>query len=167
MKSTAMRILVVGHVLPSTRDILRRLGDQGWSARLVPTVREAKDAMTTFDFDVTLAAESLPDGRGYDVGDLIAGHARSLFVGVMLSESCLWLPVVFRGAQVLGQRALKPHFLEPELENLLSAHARERARDSVREITHNSNFAETRPAPQRSTVLRRKYRDRDIATMER
>jgi hypothetical protein len=175
MSATAMRILVIGKVLPSTRDILRRLGDQGWGARCVPSVHEAKEAMAIFDFDVTLAAESLPDGRGYDVAELIAEHARSLFVSVVLSESCLWLPVVFRGAHVLGQRALKPQMLEPELETLLSVNARESARDSVRhvvsnvvrEISRRPQAAEAHPGPERPQFLRRKYRDRDIALMER
>jgi hypothetical protein len=171
MPFTAMRILVIGKVLPSTRDILRRLGDHGWGARCVSSLHEAKEAMAIFDFDVTLAAELLPDGRGYDVAELVAEHARSLLVGVVLSESCLWLPVVFRGAHVLGQRALKPQMLETELETLLSVHARENARDSVRnvvrEISRRPAIADAHPGPERPPFLRRKYRDRDIALMER
>jgi hypothetical protein len=167
MQSSAMRILVIGKPLLSTHDILRHMADRGWGALFVSTVREARDAMKTFEFDVTLAAESLPDGRGYDLTDLVTARLRSLFVAVVLSESCLWLPVVFRGAHVLGQRAIKPQLLEMELETLLSMHAHENARDTLREISPPPAFVAARPGPERSPLFRRKYRDRDTAPMER
>ena len=40
-------------------------------------------------------------------------------VGVALSESCLWLPVIERGVNVLGERALSHAMLEAELDRLL------------------------------------------------
>jgi hypothetical protein len=141
--------------------MLRRLADRGWGARNVSSVREARDLLGTFDFDVSLAAECLCDGRGYDLGDLIVEHLRSLFVGVALSESCLWLPVILRGVHVLGKRALNPPTLELEMETLLGAQARENARNSVLEISRKSTFVDARPGPERSTIMRRKYRDRD------
>jgi hypothetical protein len=165
MPSTAMRILAIGELLPSTRDILRRLAERGWGARNVSSLSDARDLLHTFDFDVTLAAEALRDGRGYDLGELIAEHLRSLFVGVALSESCLWLPVVFRGANVLGERALNPKMLEAELDSLLGSHARESTRNSVSVISRKSAFPAAHPGPEGSALFRRKYRDRDHLPM--
>ena len=165
MSYTSMRILAIGDVVPSTRDILRRFSERGWGARYVPSVRDAKDLLHTYDFDVSLSAEALPDGRGYDVGELIAQHARSLFVGVALSETCLWLPVICRGAHVLGKRALNPEMLEAELLGLLSASARENELHNVQEIARKSTHLGARPVLERATLLRRKYRDRHSLPM--
>ena len=106
--------------------------------------------------------------RGYDVAEIVTRHLRTLLVGVALSDSCLWLPVVERGVGVLGKRALNAQMLETEMEKLLRASAR----DNVRDIASKPTFAGARPGPQRSTPLqgaattqrstslRRKYRDR-------
>ena len=88
--------------------MLARLTNRGFGSRTVETLREARDLLGTFRWDVVLAAESLVDGRGYDLTEIVARRSGTLLVGVPLSESCLWLPVVERGALVLGRRALKP-----------------------------------------------------------
>jgi hypothetical protein len=86
-------------------------------------------------------------------------------VGVALSESCLWLPVVDRGKHVLGKRALNAQALESEMENLLASQARSFADDTVREMVHKSPSLPEHPSPQRATPTRRRYRDRDIVPM--
>ena len=165
MPAIAMRILVIGEFLPGTSEILRRLSGRGWGARKVPTLRDARDLLGTFDFDVVLASEALPDGRGYDVAESVALHSRTLMVGVALSESCLWLPVVDRGKHVLGKRALNVQALESEMETLLTSQAYGAASDAVREMVHKAPFMPERPSPQRATMMRRKYRDRDIVPL--
>jgi hypothetical protein len=119
--------------------MLARLSDRGFRSRTVETLRAARDLLGTFRFDVVLAAESVADGRGYDLAEIVARRSGTLLVGVALSESWLWLPVVERGALVLGRRALNPRALEVELDlvldlRVLSAHKRNipgaRPRDS-------------------------------------
>ncbi len=170
MPATAMRILVAGALSKNALEMLRRFGDRGWGSRQVVTLQQARDQVETFDFDVVLATESLCDGRGYDLAEPVARHSRTLLVGVALSESCLWLPVVERGVGVLGRRALNAQMLETEMEKLMRASAL----DNVRDISSKATFAGARPGPlgaatlqnasttQRSTTLRRRYRDRDI-----
>jgi hypothetical protein len=168
MPATALRILAIGELLPATRDLLRRLEERGWGSQSVRGVREAKDVLGIFDYDVVLASEILRDGGGYDVADSVAVHSRTLLVGVALSETWLWLPVVERGVNVLGKRGLNAQMLESELVNLLSPPAREGAREHVTQIARKPAVAPENPAPQRSTtMLRRKYRDRDRLPMER
>ena len=127
MPVMAMRILVIGDPARPTSTILRRLASRGWGAEYVETLREAQNSLLTFQFDVVLSAESLADGRGYEVSDLVMRRAGTLIVGVALSASCLWLPVIEQGARVLGSRALNAHMLESELEAILVAreHAHE------------------------------------------
>jgi hypothetical protein len=119
--------------------MLARLSDRGFRSRTVETLRAARDLLGTFRFDVVLAAESVADGRGYDLAEIVARRSGTLLVGVALSESWLWLPVVERGNYVLGRRALNPRALEMELDlvldlRVLSAHKRNtpgaRPRDS-------------------------------------
>jgi hypothetical protein len=165
MPSVALRILVIGEFLPGTGDVLRRLSDRGWGARNVATLQDARHLLGTFDFDVVLASESLPDGRGYDIAAAVASHSRTLLVGVALSESCLWLPVVERGRYVLGKRGLNLQALESEMETLLASQARSFARETVREMVGKPSFMPERPGPQRATHARRKYRDRVVAPL--
>jgi hypothetical protein len=165
MPSIALRILVIGEFLPGTGEILQRLSGRGWGARSVATLQDARHLMGTFDFDVVLASERLPDGRGYDIAASVASHSRTLMVGVALTESCLWLPVVDRGRYVLGKRGLNVQALESEMEALLASQARSFARDSVREIVHKVAFMPERPGPQRVSHLRRKYRDRGVVPL--
>jgi DNA-binding response OmpR family regulator len=163
MAATAMRILVIGEILRGTGEILRRLSVRGWGYRVVPTLREARDLLATFDFDAVLASEALPDGRGYDAADSVISHHRSLLVAVALSETCLWLPVIDRGNNVLGKRALNMQTLESELEMILtSSQARVIARDVLKEMPARPRFSPDHPGPQRPGMVRRKYRDRDI-----
>ncbi len=119
MPATAMRILITGTPAPGTNAMLARLTARGFGSRSVETIRAAQDLLETFRFDVVLAAESLADGRGYDLADIVARRGGTLLVGVALSETCLWLPVVERGALVLGRRALNARALEVELDLVL------------------------------------------------
>jgi len=133
MPVEAMRILVIGSLASPTDMILRRLASRGWGARRVETLREAQNMLLTFQFDIVLSAESVADGRGYEIAQLVIARAGTLIVGVALSESCLWLPVVEQGARVLGSRALNAHMLESKMEMLIGARERRRARESTPE----------------------------------
>jgi len=119
MPVAAMRILITGRPAPGTDAMLARLTARGCGSHAVKTLREARDMLGTFRFDVVLAAESLPDGRGYELAEVVARRSSTLLVGVALSESCLWLPVVERGDYVLGLRAVNSQALELELELIL------------------------------------------------
>ena len=161
MSVNSMRILVIGDLLPGTGEILRRFSNAGWGSRIVRCLREARDLLNTFDFHIVLASEALSDGRGYDLAEPVSRRSRTLIVGVALSESCLWLPVVYRGVNVLGRRALAPEVLEAEIKELLGMKSAAPHRDGVREIYRKSPFVPEAPGPQRATLMRRRYRDRD------
>jgi DNA-binding NtrC family response regulator len=98
-----LQILLVGRSASSTGRLILQLAAQAHLARHADTVADAKTMLEKFRFAVVLARETLPDGRGYDLARLIASQGENVFVGVPLSET-LWLPVVERGAMVLGQR---------------------------------------------------------------
>lgn len=161
MPPIALRILVVGNLFPAARDILRRFTERGWGSQLVGRLSEARDLLSILDYEVVLSSECLVDGRGYDLADSVAAHSRTLIVGVALSESQLWLPVVERGAHVLGKRALNAQILELELTNLLDPSGPEKPSVSATEFPRKQATAIESPPPQRSTMMRRKYRDRD------
>jgi DNA-binding response OmpR family regulator len=121
MPNTRMRILVVGKRSPPTNVTLGRLARRGYGFRAVETLRDGEDLMKTFAFDMVLAAESLPGGRGYDLMRMVVRRGITLLVAVALSESCVWLPVVEFGQKVLGTRAINADALEVEVEKLLKA----------------------------------------------
>jgi len=121
-----MRLLIVGPLAPDTAATLERLGRHGWGSYAVDSLSDAISVFKTIRFDVVLAAENLPDGRGYELSARAADASATLLVSVTLSESCLWLPVVYCGESVLGERALNPRMLESELETLLSQPASNR-----------------------------------------
>ena len=150
MPSTRTRILTIGKGRPPTNAILERLAHRGWGFRAVETLGEAEDLMRTFAFDIVLAAESLPDGRGYELAGIVVRRGGTLLVAVALSESCLWLPVVELGEKVLGNRALNADALAAEAEKLLSARDRNGARE-----TRPMPLSEG-PGPHRATPPRRK-----------
>ena len=74
MVVTAMRILVVGVLPRGAVDILRRFNDRGWGSRQVLTLQQGREQLETYDFDVVLATETLCDGRGYDVAEIVTRH---------------------------------------------------------------------------------------------
>ena len=115
MAATAIQTMMVGNPSANTAAMLFRLAARGWGARHADTLTEAKEVMATFRIAVVLAAENLPDGRGYDLGATVSKQSGYLYVGVPLSET-LWLPVIERGARVLGQRALNTNVFENEVE---------------------------------------------------
>lgn len=114
-----MRILAVGEARRNTLAILERAERIGCASYPVSGIVEAEVVLKTFRFDVVLAEEGLPDGRGYDLTDAVAQAGTSLFVAVTLSESMLWLPVVDLGEKSLGNRALNQAALEEEIEIIL------------------------------------------------
>jgi hypothetical protein len=119
MSAAAVRILVVGNSNASTESILKALARSGWDSHSVKTVREAGAVLRTIRFRLTLAAEKLPDGTGYELAALIAQQSGNLFISVPLSETCLWLPAVEKGVRSLGRRALNPLTLATEAEMIL------------------------------------------------
>jgi hypothetical protein len=125
----ALRILVVGAPIASTDAMLERLNERGWGSYSVETLAEARGVLRTIRFALVLAAESLSDGRGYDLMEEVATQSGSLLVCVTLSESCLWLPVVTEGDRTLGNRAVNEYMLEGELEFLLAGAAKRRAEE--------------------------------------
>lgn len=139
MAATVLQILMVGNTSANTAAMLFRLAARGWGARHVDTLAEAKEVMGTFRFALVLAPENLPDGRGYDLSDVVSRQRGHLYVGIPLSET-LWLPVIESGALVLGQRALNGNVFENEVElafGLVNAEARvaENRRAEAREGT--------------------------------
>lgn len=120
MAATTVQILVVGIPSANTEAMLFSLSTRGWGARNVETLAEARQALETFRFAVVLAPETLADGGGYDLAPIVSRQSGSLYVGIPLSET-LWLPVVERGAIVLGQRALNANVFENEVEFALGA----------------------------------------------
>jgi len=153
MSVIAIRILGIGTSQLGLNGILKRLAVRGWGVDTVNTLPEARESLKTFHFDVVLAAESLPDGRGYDVAEIVAQQSISLLVGIALSESCLWLPVIEWGVKVLGDRAFRADTLEAELEIFLGVGARERAS----EIAKGFLSPAMRPGPAHTGVPRRKH----------
>jgi len=127
MPTTSTRLLVVGPIASDTAAALERLVRHGWGSYSVESLSNARSAIGTLRFDVILAAENLRDGRGYELAPTVAEFSGTLLISVALSESCLWLPVVYKGESVLGERALNPRMLESELEFLLSRPVQNRA----------------------------------------
>jgi hypothetical protein len=119
MAAMTMRILYAGAPAPMTVEVLARLAARGFGAYRAERLCEARALLEAFRLDIVLAAELLSDGRGYALADAMRQHSGSLIVGVALSESSLWLPVIERGVTVLGKRALSNAMLEPELDRLL------------------------------------------------
>jgi hypothetical protein len=115
MSATLFRLLMIGNSSPSTQVTLGRLSECGWGSYAADCVRDGEQVLKTFQVDVVLAAENLPDGRGYDLADCVARQSGTLMVGVALSENALWLPVIDRGRRVLGSRAIGARMLEAEL----------------------------------------------------
>lgn len=131
MSGKAVQILTIGKSTFSTGVTLARLAEYGWASYAVDGVRDGHDLLKTFQIDVVLAAESLPDGRGYDLADPVARQAGTLLVGIALSENALWLPVIDHGERVLGSRAIGARLLETELVKILAIRARERGAEPV------------------------------------
>jgi hypothetical protein len=121
MPVKVMRMLTIGEVSYGLGEILQRLEGRGWGSRRAMTVCEALELIASFRFDVVLAPEILSDGRGYDVTEAVVLDSGTLLVGVALSESRLWLPVVEKGERVLGTRAVKAGALAIEVEMVLTA----------------------------------------------
>lgn len=125
MPGTTARILFAGPRTRVTDEVLVRLNARGFGAYHAELLSDAHEVLETFRFDVALAAELLADGAGYALSDSMRRRSGTLIVGVPLSESCLWLPVIERGVAVLGKRALSPATLELELGRLLGIRALE------------------------------------------
>ena len=118
--TTAARILVVGNTASSTAVTLQKLERVGCDFHSVDTIAEAETAMRTTSFDIVLAAESMTDGRGYDLTNCVVNHSATLLISIALSETCLWLPVVQHGVRTLGERALNSFTLQSEITALLN-----------------------------------------------
>src|SRR5271156_4194862 len=120
MSITSVRILIVGSTDASNTDgTMKRLARLGWGSLCVAGAREAETVLKTVQFKVVMSAERLPDGSGYELAGIVSRQCGTLFIGVALSETCLWLPVVERGVRSLGRRALNPKMVESEIEALL------------------------------------------------
>jgi hypothetical protein len=108
---STLNVLMVGILAPVA---------ERFAAHRVSTLAEASALLRTSRFRVTLAAENLPDGKGYDLSRLIARQEGNLFVAIPLSAT-LWLPAVERGNIVLGRRAFNASLVENEMEIALGA----------------------------------------------
>ncbi len=117
------RILVAGPISPSTNFIIRQLEREGCVCQSVETVAEAEASLRETRFDIVLADEFMPDGRGYDLTGCVVDSSATLLVAIALSEACLWLPVVQHGIRTLGDRALNSHTLQSEITALLNERA--------------------------------------------
>jgi hypothetical protein len=121
MSASAVRILVVGPLTEATSEMSHRLERHGWATHAVTTLREAQIVLQTIRFPLVLAAEKLVDGAGYELTTWATQQELTLMVGLKLTESLLWLPVVECGQRSLGSRALNPVMLEGEIERLMWA----------------------------------------------
>jgi len=92
-------------------------------------------------FDAVLARETLSDGRGYDLRDIVLDSGGTLLVGVTLSDGWVWLPVLDRGHVVFGKHALGENSFETQLEKLLQASSH----GGVREITASAGNGSAHP----------------------
>lgn len=119
MCAQSMRILVVGLVLPSTRATLGRLGGRGWVFERADLLADARRLLEASRFDIILASEFLPDGRGYELIPFAEACGGSLLVAVALSGGCLWLPVVEGGVRMLGMRGVNMRLLETEMDGIM------------------------------------------------
>jgi hypothetical protein len=131
MTTIAVRILFTGKSSTQTTAILTRLGKQGWGSYGVDAVSESKTLMETFKFDIVLALENLSDGRGYDLAETVKERGNSLLVGIELSDTHLWVPVVYHGKNVMGECAINSEMIERELAGLLAAGERALARGGM------------------------------------
>jgi hypothetical protein len=86
----------------------------------VTSLRDAHIVLQTIRFPLVLAAEKLEDGTGYELTDWATKQELTLIVGLQLTETLLWLPVVEGGRRSLGSRALNPIMLEGEIERMLA-----------------------------------------------
>jgi len=137
MAIISVRILFTGKSSTQTTAILTRFGKRGWGSYGVDTVSESKTLMETFKFDVVLALEKLNDGCGYDMAEAVKERGTSLLVGIELSDTHLWLPVVYHGKNVLGECAINSEMIERELAGLLLASDRAPARGAMQGVgTH-------------------------------
>jgi hypothetical protein len=125
MPATEFRILVVGSVGSIPRVVPGRSAFRDWPSQVVETLGEARTALSTMQDALVLASENLPDGRGYELSDLVARYLGSLLVCVSLSENSLWLPVIEHGKRVLGMRAIQDGALDSEIAILLRNASRE------------------------------------------
>ena len=123
------RLLSVGLAAESPVHFLFRQGQGVEGAHEVKSVRDALRELHAADYGVVLAAETLPDGSGYELRDAVARAGKTLFVGVPLSEGSLWLPVVDCGNVVLGHRGMNVNLLEAELDRRLQEHGVRPKRD--------------------------------------
>ena len=119
MSISIVQILTVGPATLDTLATLKRLVCSGWSSHSVATIREAETVLKTIRFNVVLAAEKLADGMGYELAPILTRQRGTLYIGVALSETCLWLPVVERGVRSLGARAMNSGVLETEVVEIL------------------------------------------------
>jgi DNA-binding NtrC family response regulator len=119
MSKATRRILVVAPRGPTTNTTVEQLARHGWGCQVVDLLTEAKEELKKCEYEIVLAAEHMADGRGYDLTDFITQRSSSLLVGVMLSDSYLWLPTVERGVRTLGMRAVNPGMLEEAMEDML------------------------------------------------
>jgi hypothetical protein len=131
MCAATVRLLMVGKPSIGASVTLARLSDCGWGWYGLDSILDAHTLLKTFQVDIVLAKESLPDGRGYDLAEAVASQKGTLIVGVELSEHWLWLPVIERGTRVLGSRAVGSSLMEPELVRILTACSLERGSDAV------------------------------------
>lgn len=120
MSAIVVRILAVGSLTESTNEMCQRLERHGWAKHGVATLREAAIVLKTVRFPLVLATEKLGDGSGYELADSAVAQKSTLMVGLKLSETLLWLPVVEEGERSLGRKALNPMTLEIEIEKLLT-----------------------------------------------
>ncbi len=131
MAIIAVRILFTGKSSTQTTAILTRLGNRGWGSYGVDTLSESKTLMDAFKFDVVLALENLSDGRGYELAGAVKERGNSLLVGIELSDTHLWLPILYHGKNVQGECAINSEMIERELAGLLAASERASARGEM------------------------------------
>jgi len=135
MPASAVRILVVGSLTEATGEMSQRLERHGWGTHAVATLREAQVVLRTIRFPLVLVSEKLNDGTGYELTKWATQQELTLMVGLQLTDTVLWLPVVEAGERSLGSRALNPVMLEGEIEKLMTKMDETQKRDAQERVT--------------------------------
>jgi DNA-binding NtrC family response regulator len=88
------RILVAGHTSPSTNFVIKQLEREGCVFQSVETVAEAESSLRETPFDIVLAGEFMPDGRGYDLTGCVVDSSATLLVAIAFYRKrvcgCRW-----------------------------------------------------------------------------
>jgi DNA-binding NtrC family response regulator len=113
-------ILLVGLTGANQESMAYLLRQRDWNWSTADSLRSAiRELGRSGGVELVLASEALPDGRAYELSDVVSKRGASFLVGVMLSEGQIWLPVVERGERTFGRGGIGMAELSSVLRDLL------------------------------------------------